>query len=111
MKAVRWIARLLSLASATLLLMFMFGGAEHLRFTTREIVAVAFFPIGVIIGFGVAWLRPLLGAIISLGSLAVFYAFMLISSGGVPGGPYFLLFALPAILFLVSGLRSERIPG
>jgi hypothetical protein len=95
----RWSARLLSLVCTGLLFSFLFGGAEHINFTTKEFIAVLFFPYGLIIGFAIAWFRPRLGSLISLGSLAGFYVWMLIASGSFPGGPYFLLFALPAILF------------
>jgi len=102
-----WIARLLSLAITVLLFLFMFGGAEHTNFTPQEFLAVLFFPIGLVAGFGLSWWRPRLGAFVSLGSLAVFYLYMFFSSGTFPGGPYFVLFAIPAFLFLIANRATS----
>lgn len=53
--------------------MFMFGGSEHLNTTPKETIALHFFPIGLVVGFGIAWLRPLVGSIFSIVSLSIFY--------------------------------------
>jgi hypothetical protein len=88
-------------------MLFLFGGAEHINFTLREFIAILFFPFGVIIGFIIAWFRPTLGGWLSLASLGVFYLFLFFSSGNFPGGPYFLAFAVPSLLFLWSGNKRQ----
>lgn len=105
---VRWIARLWSVASFLLIAAFMFGGAEHLRPTASEATAMALFPIGVLIGFGIAWRRELLGGSVSIASLAAFYGLLWLRSGKLPGGPYFLLFSAPGFLFVLAAVLSPR---
>jgi glucose-6-phosphate-specific signal transduction histidine kinase len=102
----RWTARIWGVASTVLLMAFAFGGHEHLRLTLREAVAFLFFPMGVVVGFVVAWRRELVGGLISVGSLALFYLHLW--AGGRPVGPYFLLFAAPGFLHLVNALCFER---
>lgn len=106
----RWLARLLSLASLVMLAMFAFGPLERARPTAGEWLLLAFFPIGVALGLIVAWWREILGGVISIASLAIFYAIMLANSGNVRG-PYFLLFSAPALLFLMCGLMSRSRDG
>lgn len=99
MNALLWTARILSILSSALLLMFMFGPEETLNPTANEFIALLFFPIGLIIGFAISWFRVRIGAIVSLVSLTCFYAWMTISSGTFPGGPYFIGLASPAFLY------------
>lgn len=52
----RWSARLLSLASAAMLLLFLFGEPfEPSKIAGREWLALIFFPLGIVVGFAVAW--------------------------------------------------------
>jgi len=104
----RWIAQTWSVASALLLFAFAFGGREHLRLTMSEAVAFLFFPVGVVAGFVVAWRRELLGALVTLGSITLFYLYLLAWGKGRPAGPYFLLFAAPGFLHLVNALLFAR---
>lgn len=104
----RWIARLWGVASTLLLLAFTFGGHEHLHFTAVEAAVFLLFPVGVVLGFGVAWWRERFGGLITVGSLAVFY----LVSGilGKPLSPYFLLFAAPGFLHLMlSGVSGPSL--
>lgn len=102
----RWTARIWGIASALLLFAFVFGGHEHLRFTAAEAVAFLFFPVGVVVGFGIAWWRERTGALITLGSLGLFY---LVSGAlGKPLSPYFLLFAAPGFLHLASAVLASH---
>lgn len=101
---IRWTARLLSLASTFLLVQFAFSGGERPP-SAIEWTALAFFPIGVVVGFAVAWRKERMGALISLASLGAFYVVMYLRSGTVALGPYFALFTLPAALFLLASCR------
>lgn len=100
--ALRWIARIGGVASTLMLLAFAFGGNEHLRLNATEAVAFLFFPLGIIAGFGLAWRRELLGGLLTIGSLAMFYLWIFVSSGRIPTGPYFLLFATPGLFHLLA---------
>jgi hypothetical protein len=110
--AIRWIARVWSVASVGfVLLMFVGSGLEEgfnpAQFTFRERVGLFFFPFGVCLGMIVAWRREGLGGGITVGSLLAFYAALRIMGGRFPGGPYFALVAAPGILFLVCWLLSR----
>lgn len=101
---VRWSARILSIASIVMLLLFLFGEgdpSEIGQITLREWVLFAFFPFGVMAGMIIGWWREGLGGAITTGSLVLFYVMNLALHGDMPGGPYFVIFALPGLLFLV----------
>lgn len=104
-QALKWSARVLSILVLILLAQFAFSGGKAP--TTNEIAALAFFPVGMSIGLIIAWWREGLGALISLASLAAFYAWLFFVRGDVPRGPYFLLFTLPAFLFVGCWLSSR----
>ena len=103
----RWSARVWSGASTLLLLAFAFGGREHLHFTAGEAIVFLTFPVGIIVGFAIAWWRDLAGGLITIGSLALFYLLMLTHAGRWPG-PYFLLFAAPGFLHVASSFLAAR---
>jgi hypothetical protein len=102
--AIRWVARILSLASMALLAVFATSGGGTP--SAREMVALAFFPLGVSIGFVIAWWREGLGGLTSVVSLALFYLWMGLMSGRALG-PYFVLFSAPGFLFLASWLAHR----
>lgn len=105
---VRWAARLSSLASLGLLTWFLFsGGAAP---TVNEGIAMALFPGGVMLGMLLGWWREGLGGLLTVASLAGFYAWMAIV-GGRASGPYFLLFAAPGFLFLAAWLMGRLRTG
>lgn len=107
----RWTARILSVASLLLLLAFATGedGIKPSRVAPHEWIGLAFFPFGVAIGMLVGWWNEKLGGIISVASLAAFYViYGGLVRGNMAMGWYFVLFALPGFLFLLSGLmRSD----
>lgn len=106
--ALGWVARMLSVASLSLLVLFLFGGKEHLQPTLRELSLMVFFPFGVMIGMIIGWIRPRIGGLIAVGALAGFYVVSYVIGTGVPTGPYFLLFALPGVLFVIDGILMRR---
>ena len=103
-----WIARAWGIVSGLLLLTFPFGGRENLQFTAATATLFLFFPVGIVAGFVVAWWRELVGGLITVGSLAMFYLLRFVWNGSVPGTPYFLLFAAPGFLHLASALIAAR---
>lgn len=108
--ALLWTARALSVVSVVLLLLFLTGedGLDPSKVRPREWVALLFFPLGVMAGMVVGWWREGLGGAVCAGSLLAFYAWHLLSTGGLPGGIYFFAFSLPGFLFLLYGLLSKR---
>jgi hypothetical protein len=105
----RWLARLTSLASVGMLSLFLFGEPfDFGRVSAREWVGLAFFPLGVVIGMIIAWWKEGVGAAISLASLMGFYAIFGWLLGSRVKGPWFLVFTLPAFLFLIAWLFSKR---
>jgi len=110
----RWSARLLSIASTALLLLFVFGEKfEVSKVTGRQWLAFVFFPLGIVVGFAVAWWKEGLGGGISVVSLLIFYLiFVLLLGGNIARGAWFLVFALPGFLFLAAYAvtRARRLP-
>lgn len=106
---VRWAARVSSLLAAGIIAVFATSGGDAP--TAAEWTALAFFPVGVLVGMFVAWKREIPGAIISLGSLGIFYGYMFATSSFGVNTRYvgsFAMFAIPAVLFLATGLLARR---
>jgi hypothetical protein len=102
---VRWLARLGSLA--TLAFVALAATVPAGPPTPAEAVALALFPVGVVVGFAVGWWREVTGGAISVLSLVAFYAWMILLTGRPPHGPYFVLLAAPGFLFLASGFLTR----
>ena len=109
---IRWTARVLSVFSTSVLIMFVVGEPFPVeKITATQLLGLILFPVGLVIGFAVAWWREGLGGSITIGSLLAFYAvFTLLMHEPLSDGGWFLVFALPAFLFLLSALlrRSRR---
>jgi hypothetical protein len=103
---VRWLARLSSVLSIGLLILFLkdFNPAVV---RPREWIGLAFFPVGVILGLGIAWWKEALGGAIALLSVAAFYLIYGWLLRGNVGTVAFLVFASPAFLFLIAWLLSR----
>jgi hypothetical protein len=105
----RGAVRLSSLAVIGVIAAFAFGepGAP----TSRDLILLAFFPVGLVIGLLIGltggWRREILGGCISVGSMLAFYGIMLARSGSVPRTPYFAILTLPAVGFLMCGLLKR----
>jgi len=102
-KIIRWIARIWSLFSLALFLLFFIGESwgQPLQFTPEELLGLLFFPGGVVLGMILAWKWELWGGLITVASLLAFYLLEFIMDRDFPGGPWFLLFAAPGFLFLL----------
>ena len=109
---IRWTARITGVISTLVLSLFVFGEPFHAsRITAVQWLGLLLFPVGVVIGFAVAWWRELLGGLITLGSLLVFYmVFVFVMNENLTKGGWFIVFAFPSFLFLLSALlrRSQR---
>ena len=106
---VRWTARLLSLLSIGVLLLFMIGeGFNPLHLAPREFLLCVFFPIGVLLGMGLAWRWEALGGALTILSVAAFYGIHWLGSGRFPSGVFFALFASPGLFFLLAAFTGRR---
>lgn len=112
---VRWTARALSLASLGFLLLIFVGEAlfppdvETTLPTLVDWIAMAFFPVGLLVGMALGWWRPLSGGLIGVASMVVFYLIITVDRGRVPTGPWFAIIASPALLFMVQGWLERRL--
>ena len=107
--AISWAARILSIASMGLLLMFAVGeGLSFAHFKAVELVQFLFFPVGICVGMIVAWWMEGLGGGIAVVSLLVFYSINFAAKGTFPRGWAFLAFAAPAFLFLANWFFARR---
>jgi hypothetical protein len=95
------------------LLLFVFGGRETLKVSGRQWLALVFFPLGIVVGFVVAWWKEGLGGGITVASLLIFYLiFVWLLGGNLARGVWFLVFAIPGFLFLAAAAiaRARRLP-
>lgn len=109
-RALRWIARLASLAVLALLLSLMYAqGFDPLQLTAREMLLAVFFPLGVIFGLILGWRREFMGGCIVIGSVLGFYAAHFLLTGRFPRGWAFAVMAISGALFLISaGVNRVR---
>lgn len=107
--ALHWGARVLSLVSTFVILLFFVGERfEVSRVAARDWVGLLLFPLGVIIGFAVAWWKEGLGGAITVACLLGFYlVYGLVLNGRLNQGWAFFVLASPGFLFLLSWLRSR----
>jgi len=103
--AFRWSARILSIFSFAVLLLFVIGERPNLlHFTDRELLMFLFFPLGLYLGMALAWHWELAGGALTLACLAAFYLVNWVFSSHFPRGWALLVFALPGFLFFICGL-------
>ena len=105
--ALRWTARVWSVASIALILAFIVGERSHPS-GLNEWLAALFFPIGISVGMILAWWKERFGGGITVGSLLVFYVVHMAMAGTFPKGWAWLAFAAPGFLFLLSSGLSRR---
>ncbi len=105
--ALRWTARVWSVASVGLVLGFIVGEGFNPS-GLNEWLGVLLFPVGISIGMILAWWKEGLGGSITVGSLVAFYVVHLTTAGTFPKGWAWLAFAAPGFLFLLSSHLSRR---
>lgn len=105
----RWTARLWSLASTVVLLLFAFGGRERLPVGADQLILFLLFPVGPIIGFAVAWRREILGGVIGIGSFALLNLWTWTTGGRLLINGYFLVLIAPAVLHLIGAFLLARV--
>jgi hypothetical protein len=109
---VRWTARTLSILSTFVLSLFVFGEPFPVaKIRAVEWLGLMLFPVGVVVGFVVAWWKEGLGGAITIASLLAFYlVFGFLLTGDLNMGWGFFVLASPGFLFLISWFisRSHR---
>ena len=100
----------LSLISiAVILTFFVFYVRTFGQVAPNEWVGLFFFPVGVIAGMLLGWWREVLGGAVTVVSLLGFYLiYGWFLNGQIWLGAWFIVFALPGILFLISGLAFRH---
>jgi hypothetical protein len=104
--SLRWFARVCSVASIALILLFFIGeGFNPTKVAAKEWVGFLFFPVGIVAGMIIAWWHEGIGGIISVISLLGFYLiYGLLVNNRLWQGGVFIVFALPGILFFIYWL-------
>jgi hypothetical protein len=109
-----WAARAYALAGLAVLTAFAVGEGfvQPERWvpdvTLGEGVLFALFPVGVAIGLLLGLWRPRAGGWIATLSLAGFYLGMLIDRGGLPSGPWFIVFSGGGIALVIADWLKRR---
>ena len=104
---VRWVARVWSIATIVLVGLFLVG--EPFNPTGSEWLGLVFFPLGVCAGMVVAWWKEGMGGVVTVASLAAFYAVHWATAGRLPNGWAFLLFSVPGFLFVLSWVMQRTL--
>jgi len=108
LSVLRWSARVLSILSVGVVLLFAFGEGLNLsHFSARELVLSAFFPFGICLGMILAWRWEGLGGGVTVASLAAFYLAERLMSSSFPRGLALVALAAPGFLFLLCGLWAR----
>jgi len=111
-RILRWIARILASIMAAMILLFFVGetlgeGVQSLsHMTVREIVLMfTFFALW--LGLLLGWKWELLGGLLTLCAIIVFYALNILFAGIFPKGPFFIASAFPSLIFLYCGWQNR----
>lgn len=104
----RLTARVFAVACLAILFLIIQGEDSYnwLKAPMREMIGIVIFPAGFTAGLLIAWRWELLGGVISLASIALFYAvYGLILSNLSTGIEWWFIFmAIPGALFLAYGI-------
>ena len=113
LKKFRWVARGTSLLSILMLLVFFVAeGFDSAEVMPQQWIGLLFFPTGVIAGFIVSWRYSAFGGIISILSLMGFYfIYGMHIRGKMPEGFAFVIFTLPAFLFILCEIYAYAAIG
>jgi hypothetical protein len=106
--ALLWIARIAATLIVVWVAAMLVGSATHPQgnpLTPRGVVLLALFPIGMCVGYLLAWIRPLIGGIVSVVCIVVFL--ILLGEADMVG--IVSLLGTPGVVFLLYGLVLRRL--
>ena len=107
----RILARTLSVICTFLLLLPFLASPEQstAKLSALQAAEIDFFPVGVIVGYGLSWRHERRGAIVSMASLAISYAIGPIFRDQALHSPLAAMFSLPAVVaFLMVRPPTSR---
>jgi hypothetical protein len=107
---VHWLGRIAALALAGLFLMFLFGESEGTINLANQPPRVQLIFLGwafIFLGYVVGWFRPIVGGAMVLAALAGMNVVQW-SESGTWLGPWFFLWGVPGVLFLIAGWLGTR---
>lgn len=109
----RWIARILASVMAALILLICVGetlgeGLQSPFHMTFWEIFMMFAAFALWLGLLLGWKWELLGGLLTLCAVMVFYALNFLITGLFPGGPFFLIFAFPSLLFIYCGWQNRK---
>jgi len=98
-----WAARILTVGLTGIVLLVLLSpdptGLDR-PLTAAEILGLILFPGGVTVGTVLAWRWHRAGSLVAIACLLTFYVYSYVVSGKLPGGPWFLVMIIPALLWL-----------
>ena len=104
-RMVRWMARVASLASLVIVVLFVIGErANPLQMGSADRLLFLCFPAAVIGGVLLAWFWEFGGAVFALAGLTAFYGSTFFLAGTLPRDWRAVAAAAPAVLFLLSAM-------
>lgn len=109
----RWTARFLGAFGLGVLLLFLFGEDFDLAaISANDLVGLLFFPLAVIAGLVLAWHEEFTGGLLAVAGVVGFYiVYGLLLNGSLRMGWWFVLFAIPGLLFMLYGILSAERTG
>ncbi len=103
LRVVLWLARISAAATVVMFVVIVvasFQRGGRLLHSPRDWVNFALFPLGLCLGYVIAWRKPLHGGLVSLGFLGLFYGWLAVSGQPVQVVPALYPFGAPALLFV-----------
>ena len=113
LRIIRWSARSFAGLMAAFVLFIFVGNAltdgvgSLLRLTLRESVMMVAF-VAVWVGLLLGWKWELAGGLLTVCGMVAFYLLDYAFSGTFPGGLFFLIIAVPGVLFIVCAVLGKR---
>lgn len=113
--ATLWTIRVLGILAIAMVTLMVFSpnhNRENKPLQADEIAGIVFFPSGVMLGTAIGFKWQKAGGFIATASLLLFYTTHLVMHDDFPGGPWFLVFSLPGLMFhLMSLVKISPEPG
>lgn len=104
-KYLSYAAKITSLISISILsLFFLNGNIQFYALQESTVLLMFFFPVGVILGMIIGWIKPLWGGIVGTLSIILFYLIHYFKVQFLPDGLAFIILTIPCFLFLMEGI-------